>query len=443
MSVIYGKGIYTMGEPAPTFAPGNTWYKGTKAKNTIKKITLMDKYVPTGSETESWNCDVDNKGKIKCYITGTELIIAGNGKGKLKANEDSSYMFSGGTFPDVFSSCTTVANLRLLDTSNTVNMRNMFGGGSTTGSVNDKMSWESLDVSNFNTRNVTNMSYMFQLCQKLKIIDVSNFNMAKCKNVASMFILCKELASINVNWPNFKPTNISAAFAACTKLQSISGMNTWNTSECTNMAGLFGQDAALSDFNISNFNTSKVTLMNQMFQQVNVESLDLSHFDTRNVTNMDYMFTNSNLQSINVTGWNVENVESMKSIFNQCKNLSTINGLRSWKTPKLTNMSYMFNHCENLTSIDLTNFDTTNVTSSTNMTYPFSYDYRLKEVTLGTKFKFVGTKSYLPTPSSSYITGATGGWYNAGTTSPKYTPAKIAGLTRTTAVKYVAVPGAV
>ena len=188
MSIIYGKGIYIKVEPAPTFAPGNTWYKGTKAKNTITKITLMDKYVPTGSETESWNCDVDNKGKIKCYITGTELIIAGNGKGKLKANEDSSYMFSGGTFPDVFSSCTTVANLALLDTSNTVNMKNMFGGSSQ--SVNDKMSWESLDVSNFNTRNVTNMSYMFQLCQKLKIIDVSNFNMAKCKNVARMFLLC-------------------------------------------------------------------------------------------------------------------------------------------------------------------------------------------------------------------------------------------------------------
>ena len=43
MSTIYGKGIYIRVEPAPTFAPGNTWYKGTKAKNTITKITLMDK----------------------------------------------------------------------------------------------------------------------------------------------------------------------------------------------------------------------------------------------------------------------------------------------------------------------------------------------------------------------------------------------------------------
>ena len=40
---------------------------------------------------------------------------------------------------------------------------------------------EYLDLSNFNTTNVTNMSYMFNQCDKMKYLNLNNFNIINCK----------------------------------------------------------------------------------------------------------------------------------------------------------------------------------------------------------------------------------------------------------------------
>ena len=48
---------------------------------------------------------------------------------------------------------------------------------------------EELNISNFNTKNITNMSVMFYGCLSLKKIDFSNFNNDKVFNM--IFILDK------------------------------------------------------------------------------------------------------------------------------------------------------------------------------------------------------------------------------------------------------------
>ena len=113
--------------PAPTMAASSSWYKSSVSRNTITKITFVDSYTTTGAETESWNADAQNVGDIKCYRTGTEIIIAGNGAGKIKANENSSYMFSiANDTKNAFAAVTAIDNLNILDTSNVVNMNYMF-----------------------------------------------------------------------------------------------------------------------------------------------------------------------------------------------------------------------------------------------------------------------------------------------------------------------------
>ena len=51
-----------------------------------------------------------------------------------------------------------------------------------------------VDLSNFNTSNVSNMEYMFNKCKKLKEIKgMTNFNTANLKSTFAMFQLCTEL----------------------------------------------------------------------------------------------------------------------------------------------------------------------------------------------------------------------------------------------------------
>ena len=47
-----------------------------------------------------------------------------------------------------------------------------------------------LDISNFNTDNVTNMSFMFNRCSLLKDIIVNNFNINKDANKSCMLDEC-------------------------------------------------------------------------------------------------------------------------------------------------------------------------------------------------------------------------------------------------------------
>ena len=54
-------------------------------------------------------------------------------------------------------------------------------------------SLESIDLSSFNTNNVTNMSGMFSVCESLKSIDLSSFNTNNVTDMSCMFLGCKSL----------------------------------------------------------------------------------------------------------------------------------------------------------------------------------------------------------------------------------------------------------
>ena len=81
---------------------------------------------------------------------------------------------------------------------------------------------EKLDLSNFNTTEVTNMSGMFYGCYKLPSLNLSNFNTAKVTNMSQMFYTCKELPSLDLtNFNTAKATNMQEMFKGCSTLQTI------------------------------------------------------------------------------------------------------------------------------------------------------------------------------------------------------------------------------
>ena len=54
-----------------------------------------------------------------------------------------------------------------------------------------------LDLSSFNTNQVTNMSWMFDGCSSLKEINLSSFNTNQVTNLNYMFSHCSSLKNIN------------------------------------------------------------------------------------------------------------------------------------------------------------------------------------------------------------------------------------------------------
>ena len=86
----------------------------------------------------------------------------------------------------------------------------------------------SIDVSSFNTSNVTNMNGMFLGCNKLQTLDLTSFDVSKVKDMRMMFGSCYELTTIycNDDWSQIVPPNnemenmdnMYVMFSGCKKL---------------------------------------------------------------------------------------------------------------------------------------------------------------------------------------------------------------------------------
>ena len=142
-----------------------------------------------------------------------------------------------------------IIGLEYLNTSEVVNMKNMFRGckrltsldlrGFDTSKVTDmsKMfadcfNLAELDLSNFNTSNVTEMQYMFNECRSLTSLDLRNFNTSKVLYMDNMFSCCEGLTEVNISSFNTSDeTRMRWMFAECKNLKTIHTGDGWNISK--------------------------------------------------------------------------------------------------------------------------------------------------------------------------------------------------------------------
>ena len=91
-------------------------------------------------------------------------------------------------------------------------------------------------------------------------------------------------------------------------------ISNWNTSQVTNMSNLFFNRTTFND-DISKWNTSNVTTMKLMFCETHNFNQDLSEWNVSNVTTMLQMFNNATSFNQNINSWDISNVTNMTKIF--------------------------------------------------------------------------------------------------------------------------------
>lgn len=99
-----------------------------------------------------------------------------------------------------------------IDNKPVVSMNNMFASTAAT----------SIDLSSFDTSNVTNMNSVFMECRNLTTLDVSSFNTSKVTTMRSMFSCCTSLTKLDVsNFDVSKVTNMETMFSTCVSLTTL------------------------------------------------------------------------------------------------------------------------------------------------------------------------------------------------------------------------------
>ena len=361
-----------------------------KYKDSITKIVIQDQIRDIKEATETFDLsEGKNYGVVGYIVPNTEDISVTTytayiqGEGKIKANKDSSYLFynfknvegiEGLEYLDtsnvtdmtsMFHFCKSLTNLDLssFDTSNVTNMAYMLAGN-----YLHPSGLQNIDISSFDTSKVTNMSNMFQYCRVSKLEFGEKFNTSNVRTMAYMFSGDGGLTNLDLShFDTSNVTDMQWMFDGCTGLIELNISN-FNTSNVTNMFQTFNACFSLNSLDLNNFNTSNVTNMNRMFYQCkNLEYLNIQSFLTSNVTNMEYMFGNcGKLKKLNLSNFDTSKVTNMSGMFSNCNSLVDLN-LNNFNTSNVTNMSNMFYLCVNLTNLDLSSFNTSNVTSMGSM----------------------------------------------------------------------------
>ena len=118
------------------------------------------------------------------------------------------------------------------------------------------------------------------------------------------------------SFANARPTTTYGWFYYMQNLQSITGLSYLNTSEVTNMAGMFNSCFKLTSLDLSSFNTSKVTDMRAMF------------------------FNSNYLRTIYVgNGWSTAAVSTSTNMFYNCTSLVGDQGT-TWNSSNPTDKTY-------------------------------------------------------------------------------------------------------
>ena len=222
------------------------------------------------------------------------------------------------------------------------------------------------------TKSGRSMFEAFMDYSNLKSIEgLTNLDTSNATDMGGMFALSNSLTRIDASgFDTSNVTNMNAMFYGCTGLTSLN-VSSFNTGNITDMGYMFAGCRSLTSLDLSGFDTSKVEYMNDMFNGCSsLTYLDVSSFNTSKVTSMRQMFLLcSSLRSLDVSGFDTGSVEDMCGMFGECSGLSSLD-LSRFNTGSVMNMWAMFLNCSRLSTITVSDqWTTSSVTNSTDMFY--------------------------------------------------------------------------
>ena len=296
----------------------------------IKSITFENKInIPSGSQTYDFSST--KNGKVISFIRNHptevgyyDLVIQGDGK--IYANPDSSYLFS------IFSSVNKINNIELLNTSRVTNMKGMFS----------YVPINNLNLSSWDTRNVTNMSEMFKSVGKEGVVILKlGFDTSNVTDMSHMFDYVDDIDGIK-------------------KIHKIDLGDKFDTSKVTDMSSMFsGIGMFDEDFVLDlgdKFDTRNVTDFSKMFFSCpELKSITLENLDTVAAISMNSMFKGcKELEYLDISTFKFKNVKCMESMFKDCEKIKTT-GFEHCNVVELLNnkeyilnCSHMFENCKKL-----------------------------------------------------------------------------------------------
>lgn len=252
-----------------------------------------------------------------------------------------------------------------------------------------------VDFSNWNLSNENYKSInsnVFTGLNNVRTINLSGLKVPSCTSLDGIFYGTGSLLEVNLSGSDFRRVESLENFLKIMKngkwvrinegLQLIN-LDSCDTSSLKSVKGMFSDYQQLTTIDMSNFigpscttieslfencknvqtleidgwNTINVLNMSKAFKSCGAPTISVADFEFNSVTNMTEMFNGSGAEVITFPGnsgypLTFSNVNQISGMFQNCKSLTTINGLKNASFPLVTDASSMFGGCESLTNAD-------------------------------------------------------------------------------------------
>lgn len=267
------------------------------------------------------------------------------------------------------------------DTSNVTTLYGTFNDNRNNAYATPQGGDYTLDLTAWNTANVSDIRYCFAGSAYNNITGVGNWNVANVTQSYQVFgtslpapsgefgsdyTAASNFNQPLANWNVASWTDFSYLFYSNTAFNQ--SLNSWNTANATTFEGMF-QNASAFNGNISSWNTGNALSMKLMFSGAKAFNGNISGWNVSNVRNFESMFNgfgaaDDMLFNQNIGSWNTGNATTMKYMFLGCRNFNQPIG--SWNVSNVTNMDLMFGLCYAFNQ-SLASWNTGNVTSMASM----------------------------------------------------------------------------
>jgi surface protein len=260
-----------------------------------------------------------------------------------------------------------------------------------------------------------NLFYMFRYATNVGTTHNTSWNTWDTSNVTNMLGMFEFATNFNQNigsWNTSAVTNMQNMFASATAFNQNIG--SWNTSAVTNMSSMFNAATAFNQ-DISTktvdgtvrWDTSNVTNMQNMFASATAFNQNIGSWNTSAVTNMASMFYGAAAFNQNIGSWNTSAVTDMNSMFRSATAFNQ--NIGSWNTSKVRSMAYMFGGATAFNQ-NIGSWNTSAVTSMQNMfngATAFNQDISRKANSVSTYTPAAGFQN-TPTSDDAWYTGCVG-----------------------------------
>ena len=236
------------------------------------------------------------------------------------------------------------------------------------------------DISIWDVGNVTDMNNMFNNATNFNQ-DISNWDVSIVTTMELMFSAATSFNQELGSWDVGNVTNMRFMFSQATSFnQDISN---WNVSNVTNMGSMFFNAANFTNQDLSNWNVSNVNDYDNFFDGAGLDNIepflvltkiqllemihngeDVTQVDTSHITDMSSLFENLTSFNQDISNWDVGNVKNMRYMFRGATSFNQ--DISTWGVGNVTNMIGMFERATSFNQ-DISNWDVGNVNSMIGM----------------------------------------------------------------------------